>query len=413
MKNLKIFFASFIFGVLTLSFLAPNFVNAEENSEAEEGIKVFPVRIFLFHSVTCPHCHDELEFLEELQEEHSNIEIYEMEVSKDFKNKNLFSQAIDYYELNGGGVPVTVIGDEVIGGFGSAKTTGKKIEDRVLACSDEACNSWLNGKLSLSEITEKTVTCFNEKHNLDGDPSDQGCEGEEETMKIFGWEVNAEKSILALGVVLGLADGINPCMFSVLIFLLTYLVAIGSRKKAIKTGIVFTVTTFVLYFLFMLGIIKVIDVLGVINWAKNIIIVFAFVAGAIMVKDFFFYGKWISLEIPKRYKPTIEKLIKKGTFLSAVLLALFSGLVELPCTSGLPVAYIAIIADKEISKFWPLVVYNLFFVVPLVVIISGVTFAWAKVDKFESLRIKFRKYMRLVAGVILVFLAVALLNNWL
>ena len=49
-----------------------------------------------------------------------------------------------------------------------------------------------------------------------------------------------EKITLPLIVVAGLVDGINPCAFAVLIFLLTFLLSISNRKKRmLKAGIVY------------------------------------------------------------------------------------------------------------------------------------------------------------------------------
>jgi len=135
-------------------------------------------------------------------------------------------------------------------------------------------------------------------------------------------------------------------------------------------------------------------------------------AGLVMIKDFFAYGKWFSLEIPKSTKPAVEKLIKKGTIPSAILLAGLSSLVELPCTAGIPLVYTTLLAQRQVNHFAYLFWYNLFFVIPLLLIIAGVAFAWAQADKLEKWRLNFRKYMRLAAGAILVFLAIALLKGW-
>jgi cytochrome c biogenesis protein CcdA len=189
--------------------------------------------------------------------------------------------------------------------------------------------------------------------------------------------------------------------------------SIGSTKKAIKAGTAFAITTFFVYFLFMLGIIHIIDVLEIAQQARYAIIIFALVAGLLMIKDFFFYGKWFSLEIPSSCKPKLESLIKKGTIPSVVLLALLASLVELPCTSGLPLAYVSILSAKDVSPAFYLFLYNLFFILPLVLIVAGVALAWSKIEDVERWRERTKKYMRLVAGVILVFLAIALWKNWL
>ena len=87
-------------------------------------------------------------------------------------------------------------------------------------------------------------------------------------------------------------------------------------------------------------------------------------------------------------------------------------MVELPCTAGIPLAYIAVLTDRDLNFYLPLLLYNFFFVLPSTLIVLFVIFAWVKVDKMEKARMIFRKWMRLVAGGILVLLATALYLNW-
>ncbi len=188
--------------------------------------------------------------------------------------------------------------------------------------------------------------------------------------------------------------------------------AVGSKKRALQAGFAFVATTFVLYFLFMMSIVKVIDVLEIAQKVRLLIIIIAAGMGLIMIKDFFQYGRWISLEIPQSLKPKIEKLSKKGTILSVIFLAILSGIAEIPCTSGIPLAFISLLSLKEVPQWGYLILYNLFFVVPLILIVLGVAFAWVKLDDIEKWRKKSRKFMRLVAGVLLLFLALALWKNW-
>jgi len=84
----------------------------------------------------------------------------------------------------------------------------------------------------------------------------------------------------------------------------------------------------------------------------------------------------------------------------------------LPCTAGIPLVYTTLLAQRQVSHLFYLFWYNLFFVLPLLLIIAGVAFAWAKADKLEKWRLDFRKYMRLVAGLILLFLSIALFKGW-
>lgn len=401
----KSFWVFLIFGAL---FFGAIFAKAET-------VERYPARLYLFYLDTCPHCHEELKFLDKIKGDYPNLEVVKFEVSKDFKNQNLFQQVNDKFSLQGG-VPVTVIGDQHFLGFDNEKGLGTEIKKLLDNCSTKKCDSFLDGLTGKGSI-EKMIS-----YELNGgsattekEPKVQTREAGKKYVQVFGRDIciNDAKSVCFLGVFLGLADGINPCMFSVLIFLLTYLLAVGSKKRAIKAGVAFILTTFVLYFLFMLGIIKMVELLGIAVSVRKVITFLAFLLGLIMIKDYFFYGRWVALEIPTRFKPYLEKLTHRGTIVSAALLALASGLVELPCTSGLPLAFISVLSDKGLAPLWYLTIYNFFFILPLIIIVFGVTLFWQKADKIESWRQNWKKYMRLITGLLLIFLALAMWNNWL
>lgn len=383
---------------------------------AQDSQPPYPVRIIVFYLDTCAHCHAELKFLDKIAKKYPTLELHRFEVSSGFQNQSLFSRVVERYGLNGG-VPVTIIGDDVFAGFDSeGGESGQKIIENIEYCEENICSNWAQEAIGLDPLDSAQI--ISESGGNDGAENrnnNQTLGIERSSVKIFGKELklDSQTSLIFLGIFLGLADGINPCMFSVLIFLLTYLLAIGSRTKAVKAGLAFVGTTFVVYFFLMLGLIKVIDVLRIENFARWFIIAGAFFGGLIMVKDYFFYGKWFSLEIPKKFRPTIKVLVEKGTIPSAITLAIFSSIVELPCTSILPLAYVNVLVNRDLEPFWHLIWYNLFFVMPLLLIIVGVAFAWAKVEALEVFRLKFRKHMRLVAGILLILLAVAFWQGWL
>ncbi len=52
--------------------------------------------------------------------------------------------------------------------------------------------------------------------------------------------------------------------------------------------------------------------------------------------------------------------------------------------------------------------YNLFFVAPLMILTLVFYFGWMKVEKAEETRLKLRKYMRLVAGLMMLALGLAM-----
>jgi cytochrome c biogenesis protein CcdA len=220
-----------------------------------------------------------------------------------------------------------------------------------------------------------------------------------------------------IGMILGFLDGgFNPCALSVLFFLIAYLMALGSRKKCLKIGLIYSLMVFTVYFLFMYGFLKIIYIIGYLEVIKNIVGFVLIIFGIVEIKDFFFYGKWFSLEIPKFVKPTIEKLVKAATVSSALLLGLFVSLVEIPCAGAFPMVYITLLASKNIQgveNVLYLALYNLFFILPLIILTLIFYFGLAKVEEAEKKRLELRKYMRLVAGLIMIVLGIVILMRWL
>jgi len=223
-------------------------------------------------------------------------------------------------------------------------------------------------------------------------------------------------SLLTLGATLGLADGIlNPCALAVLFFLIAYLMAIGLKRKCLFIGLIFIATVFTIYSLFMLGVLKVIALIGYFGVIKTTIASIAILAGILSLKDFFAYGFGLTLGIPAMAKPTIESLVKMATYPSAFLLGLLVSLVEIPCAGAFPLVYMGILAERvgEVWTIFYVVWYNFFFILPLLALTLIFYAGMLKAERAESARLKLRKYMRLVAGLILLTLGLLMLRGWL
>jgi len=378
-------------------------LNSSSKAEEKSTITLAPspaksdICIHYFIQDRCPQCQNLESFLKQLAQKYQiDFKIYN--VSEDEESQVIYQKLQEFYGVSFAGFPMVFLGDSYLVGDQSIR---QNIENVILRCQKQTCPCPVEEiKSTLKQMPKPGTFTPEEKEKI--------------PLVLFGKvvQISSRSSLLTLGAILGLADGINPCMFSVLLFLLTYLLAIGSKKRAVKVGLVFAVGVFLIYFLFMAGMLNLITLIGVIQKIKITVAFLALWAGLIMIKDFFAYGKWFSLEIPEKAKPTVEKLIKKGTIPSAILLAGLSSLVELPCTAGIPLVYTTLLAQRQVNHLFYLFWYNLFFVFPLLLIIAGVAFAWTQADKLEKWRLSFRKYMRLVAGIILLFLAIALFKNW-
>jgi cytochrome c biogenesis protein CcdA len=221
---------------------------------------------------------------------------------------------------------------------------------------------------------------------------------------------------LTLGVVIGaaLADSINPCVFGVLIFLLAFLTRVfKSRRRMLLGGLLYSLVVYATYLALGFGIIGVAVSLSVANGFYYVAAIIAIIAGLLEIKDFFWYGKGLTLQMfpggaarLKMYTKKIEKLQRAHPHMSLLfvgLLGVFVVLVELPCTGAPYFAVLALLAKGNYAVAVPyLLLYNFVFILPLLFIIALVYFGKGK--GLEAWRKRHRGAMRLGIGLFLIAL---------
>lgn len=222
---------------------------------------------------------------------------------------------------------------------------------------------------------------------------------------------------LTLPILIGAAllDSINPCVFGVLIFLIAFMTKMFKNPhKMLLGGLWYSFVVYVTYFAIGVGFLKVTVSLGVsviVYWIAAVIAIFA---GILEIKDFFWYGRWFSLKmIPgsaerlKFYLKRIEDIQHRDgwfTFVLAGLLGVFVVLVELPCTGAPYLAVLAILGEGNYAEGIPLLLlYNLIFILPLLVIIGFAYFGKSS-HLLERWRQKHKGLMRLIIGLFLIAL---------
>ncbi len=209
----------------------------------------------------------------------------------------------------------------------------------------------------------------------------------------------------------GLIDSINPCAFGVLIFLLTYLMALKAKEKMFSVGLVYIITVYVVYFLAGVGLLGVISSFSVVSlflyWLSSILLI---VLGLVNLKGFFFPNGGIVLKIPESKKPILEKWAKRASFPAAIVLGALVAAFELPCTGGIYLAILSLLAVKEsfFSAVVYLLLYNLFFVLPLL-IIWGIVLWTQSSEVVKNWFTKYKKILRLIMGIGMVALGVWIL----
>ncbi|MDP2735524.1 MAG: hypothetical protein Q8P12_04920 [bacterium] len=216
-------------------------------------------------------------------------------------------------------------------------------------------------------------------------------------------------SLPTVATVLGAAaiDSINPCAIGVLILMISVMLSQKhSVRRMLLLGGFYIFAIFLTYLLAGLGLLYGLAqiplyVAEYISVAVGVLIIFA---GLIEIKDFFWYGRWYSLGIPISVSKRLHVMAQKSSasLLGVSLLGAFVAAVELPCTGAPYLAIIALLSQYfDFSAFLLLVLYNIVFVAPLIVILVMVAFGF-ELHRVQKFRMEGRAYMRLLIGMLLV-----------
>ncbi len=211
--------------------------------------------------------------------------------------------------------------------------------------------------------------------------------------------------------VTALIDSINPCAIGVLILLITTLLGLlHNKRKMLLVGLIYIGAVFVTYLAAGFGLLIFIQKLNIseeLNWIVAIIVI---LLGFIEIKDFFWYGSGVSLQIPANRAEQIKKYMNHITISSAVVLGIFVAAVELPCTGGPYLAITTLLAKIGLTWkiFWLLVLYNLIFVLPLLIIL-GITYFGANIKKIKEWKEQEKKWMRLFIGLVMIILGILMI----
>ncbi len=172
-----------------------------------------------------------------------------------------------------------------------------------------------------------------------------------------------------------LVDSINPCAFSVLFLTIAFLFSLGSlRDKIIKIGLVYILGIFLTYVLIGLGALKVLDVFGISNIMGKVGAIFIIVFGFIGLLGDIFPNFPIKLKIPEFTHQKIATYIEKASVPASFIMGILVGLFEFPCTGGPYVFVLGLLHDQTsfMRGLIYLIIYNLIFVLPLVLALFAV-----------------------------------------
>ena len=259
------------------------------------------------------------------------------------------------------------------------------MEKRLIAPSIFIGNDYIPS----GEIIESKVEALIQKYEKEETKSVVAIE-KGEIKKAEESMVKRFKSLGILTIVsAGLLDGINPCAFATLIFFISYLTFVGRKRREILwVGLGFSGAVFVTYLLIGFGILSFIQHFSFLPLFSRIVyiltIAFALVLGILSLYDYIQLKRGrpseMKLQLPDFLKKRIHQTIREESkstryFLAAIAAGFIVSLLEFTCTGQvyLPtILFVTNIPSLRANAISYLVLYNLMFIIPLLIIFGVV-----------------------------------------
>ena len=339
--------------------------------------------IEVYHREGCPYCARALAFLEELRREEPRLAIRDYEITRDRSARERFFALNEAYGVTRPGVPSLLVCGEFMVGFDPM-------------ASPERIRALLRGAQAPTERATQTDA--------------------QVELPLIGTVALADVGLPLFTLAIGLLDGFNPCAMWVLLFLLSLLVHLRSRRRMLLVAGTFVVASGAVYYAFMAAWLNLFLLVGMSHALQVVLGLLAIGIGAVHVKDFAAAGRGVSLSIPDSAKPGLYARVRRvvqaehvaGSMALVAVLAVLVNFVELLCTAGLPALYTRILTLQDLpaaAYYAYLVLYDLAYVLDdaLVVAIAVWTLGGAKLRPQQG------RWLKLVSGLTVLALGVLLL----
>ncbi|MEM3483717.1 MAG: hypothetical protein QXW00_03170 [Candidatus Woesearchaeota archaeon] len=362
--------------------------------------------IHLFINNDCSQCSSVLPFLESVRKKYGiDLKIHDVSNSSEAQ---LYEQLKDMYSLPEAGFPIVFMGNSYYVGTNSIT---KNLEGAVQYCLSHECTCPIDKISGITPYLPRPGEMSPETKTLISLPGIGELDASKMSLPFF--------TIIIAGL-----DSFNPCAFFVLFFLLSMLIYAKNRKRMLLIGLTFVFFSGLIYFLFMAAWLNIFLLIGNLNLITTTAGIIAVIVALINIKDFFLFKKGISLSIPEKAKPKLfermRSLLKASSLssmlISTIVLALAANSYELLCTAGFPMVFTRILTLHNISRsgyYAYLLLYNLIYVLPLLVIVLffTLTLGARKLTEWEGRVLKLTSgLMMLLLGIVLL-VKPALLNN--
>jgi glutaredoxin len=327
----------------------------------------------------CPHCADAKAYLQQLQQRHPDLSIRYHEVGSDPQALRELLRLSQQYGIEQAGVPSFLICEAFYAGFAMAAGSDEWIENQLL--DPDANRQPYQVRTPLGEFSVDDI------------------------------------GLPAFTLALGLIDGFNPCAMWILLFLLSILVNIRSRRRIILIAGTFVVVSGMVYFAFMAAWLNLFLLIGFTRWLQIVIGVLALLIGAVHIKDFVAFGQGVSLSISDSVKPTLYARVRNimharsiwAALIAVTIVAIMVNMIELLCTAGLPAIYTQLLSLRPMTTaqyYGYLVLYNLAYIFDDALMVTITVFTMNRLKLQE----KQGRWLKLISGLVIFTLGLILLT---
>jgi len=309
----------------------------------------YSICVIIFYSPTCGECHRAINFIEDMEAKYPRLNVTRYNTA----NVDYLKLQQDYYEYfkvparNKGSLAV-FIGDKK---YYTSDSRLKKDFEEEIAKFAEGC------------------PC------ADINATD---------------DVNVPSNFWLAVIVAGIIDGINPCAFVTLIFFTSYLlIRKRSKRQILMVGISFTSAVFLAYFLMGIGFYQLLSYLSGVSVISALLYpitgLVALIFGIYSIWDYYKVKKGkekeMALQLPDSVKKLTRRIIRshmksRNLVLISFLTGILISFLEFMCTGQvyLPTIILIIAIEKQAVGYFYLLLYNIMFIWPLVLVFLAVYF---------------------------------------
>lgn len=310
------------------------------------------LQLYFYWTAACPHCQEARPFVEAIPATRPWVALHSLELNGHPEHARQYQTMAAQLGQEAVSVPALLFCGEMHVGWDQAETTGAEIAWRLDECHARLLAGSVVAGLSAGKLSVPILGEVDPRHF----------------------------SLPLLTVAIAGLDAFNPCAFFVLLFLLSLLAHQKNRKRMLVIGGIFVLFSGLMYFAFMAAWLSLFQVLGNLAWVTLAAGALAVLVGAVNIKDFFAFERGLTLSIPESRKPDIYRRARAilgadnlpAMVAATVFLAIAANFYELLCTAGFPMVYTRLLTLSELPPagyYLYLALYNLVYVMPLVVIV--------------------------------------------